>query len=68
MDFTIERLLLLPGTFDVTASLYDYSLLHAFDFRHRALRFDVDPGLPRETHGVISMDGAWHVSEAVKRT
>jgi ABC-2 type transport system ATP-binding protein len=67
VDFTVDRLLLLQGTFDITASLYDYSLLHAFDFRHRALRFDVDPGVPREAHGVVSLDGAWRVSEPAKR-
>lgn len=68
VDFTVERLMLLQGTFDITASLYDYSLLHAFDFRHRALRFDVDPGVPRESHGVVSLGGEWHVSQHAATT
>ena len=46
VDLTIDRLMLLPGTYDISASLYDYAIVHPFDFRQRALRFDVDAGDP----------------------
>jgi ABC-2 type transport system ATP-binding protein len=62
VDLVISPLLLLPGTYDVSAALVDHSALHIFDFRHRALRFDVDPGTPHETYGgVVSLAGTWRV-------
>lgn len=59
VDLTVDRLLLLQGTYDVSASIYDYACLHPFDFRHRAFRFDVDPGEPREGYGFVSLGGQW---------
>jgi ABC-2 type transport system ATP-binding protein len=67
VDLRIDRLLLLPGTYDVTASLYDYSCLHAYDFRHRAFRFDVEAGEPREEYGLVSLGGQWDV-DAMRST
>jgi ABC-type polysaccharide/polyol phosphate transport system ATPase subunit len=61
VDLQIPRLLLLPGTYDVTASIYDYSCLHPFDYRQGALRFDVDRSTPAESHGVVSLDGRWRI-------
>ncbi len=56
----VDRLMLLPGTYDISASLYDYAIVHPFDFRQRVVRFDVDPGTPHETFGgVMSLDGRW---------
>jgi hypothetical protein len=40
-------------------SLYDYSCAHAFDFRHRTRRFDVERGDPAEEHGVMALGGTW---------
>ena len=62
VDFTVDRLLLTPGTYDVSASIYDYACLHPFDFRHRAFRFDVEPGEPRESYGVVSLGGRWSLA------
>jgi ABC-2 type transport system ATP-binding protein len=60
MDLTVDALMLLPGTYDISASLYDYAIVHPFDFRQRAVRFDVDPGTPHETFGgVMSLNGRW---------
>jgi ABC-2 type transport system ATP-binding protein len=59
VDLRIERLLLIPGTYDVSGTLYDQTLSHAYDHRHRIFRFDVEPGTPPERHGVVSFGGTW---------
>jgi ABC-2 type transport system ATP-binding protein len=62
VDWHVGRLLLLPGTYDLSASVVDYSIVHTFDYLQRAFRFDVDPGIPHETFGgLVSFDGRWDV-------
>jgi ABC-2 type transport system ATP-binding protein len=65
IDLVVPKLLLLPGTYDISVALTDYSFLHPYDHRHRAHRFDVELGEPRETQGggIVSMAGHWEVSE-----
>lgn len=46
VDLHVPRLLLLPGTYDLSAAIYDYTRQHPYDHRHRAYRFDVEPGTP----------------------
>ncbi len=65
VDLAVERLLILPGTYDASAVLTDYAALHIYDHRHRAVRFDVEPGNPHETDGgLVSLDGVWRVHPA----
>jgi ABC-type polysaccharide/polyol phosphate transport system ATPase subunit len=66
VELRVDRLMLAPGTYDLSVSLYDYSCSHAFDFRHKTLRFDVERGDPAEEHGVMALGGSWEgaVSEA----
>jgi ABC-type polysaccharide/polyol phosphate transport system ATPase subunit len=59
VDLRIDKLMLVRGIYDLSASLFDYSCLHAYDFRHRAFRFDVELGQPEEEHGVVSLGGTW---------
>jgi ABC-type polysaccharide/polyol phosphate transport system ATPase subunit len=59
VDLHVPRLLLLPGTYDLSAAVYDWTRQHPYDHRHRAVRFDVEPGLPREEHGLTSLGGTW---------
>jgi ABC-2 type transport system ATP-binding protein len=62
VDVAVDRLLLLPGTYDLTVAFTDYSALHPFDYRHRVLRFDVEAGEPRESFGgLVSLGGRWSV-------
>jgi len=64
IELTIDRMLLLPGTYDVTVSLYDHAITHPYDFRQKVLRFDVEAGTPHETFGgVVSLAGRWAVTE-----
>jgi ABC-2 type transport system ATP-binding protein len=59
IDFHVARLLLVRGIYDLSVSLVDHSVLHAYDFRHRAFRFDVERGTPEEQYGVVSLGGEW---------
>jgi len=62
VDLEVERLLLLPGTYAVSAACTDETITHTFDHRHRALHFDVKPGIPHETFGgLVSFDGRWRI-------
>jgi hypothetical protein len=67
VDFHVGQLMLVPGTYDLTVSLYDYACLHPFDFRHKVMRFDVQPGVPRENYGVVSLGGQWKVPDSIPR-
>jgi ABC-type polysaccharide/polyol phosphate transport system ATPase subunit len=62
MDLRVDRLMLAPGTYDLSVSLFDYSLSHAYDFRHRTVRFDVERGEPNEEHGVMALGGSWEAA------
>jgi ABC-type polysaccharide/polyol phosphate transport system ATPase subunit len=61
--YRAERLLLLPGTYDLSAAVYDFALNHPYDHRERALRFDVEFGDPREERGLVSFGGDWSMGE-----
>jgi len=62
VDLEVGRLMLLPGTYDISASLVDHAALHFFDYHQRAYRFDVGPGTPHETFGgVVSLGGTWAI-------
>lgn len=65
IDLSIPQLMLLPGTYDISVSLVDHEVLHTFDFHQRAVRFDVEAGVPHETYGgVVSLGGTWsHADE-----
>ena len=60
VDLVVDRLPLLPGTYDMNVSVHDYSILHEYDVRHRAFRFDVEQGEPRESLGLVTLGGRWH--------
>jgi ABC-2 type transport system ATP-binding protein len=63
VDFHVPRLMLLPGTYDVTASIWDYTITRPFDGVDKILRFDVDHGAPTEHHGFMSLGGEWNIVE-----
>ena len=59
IDLAIPRLMLQPGTFDVLASLVDYTTTHTYDFLRHCYRFDVEAGRPRESGGIVALGGEW---------
>ena len=63
IDLRIDRLLLTPGTYDITVALYDHAILHPYDVRTHIVRFHVEPGDPRESFGVVSLGGRWTIGD-----
>ena len=66
VDLLVPRLLLLPGTYDLSGAVYDFSRQHPYDHRHRVYRFDVEPGHPREEHGFVSLGGSWRLDDPAR--
>jgi hypothetical protein len=65
VDLVVDPLPLLPGTYDLSGAITDDAALHVYDHRHRALRFDVEPGTPRESAGgLVTLNGRWHLSSS----
>jgi ABC-type polysaccharide/polyol phosphate transport system ATPase subunit len=65
VDITFDPVLLLPGSYDLTVSLYDHTCLHPYDFRQNVLRFDVDRGPIGENVGVVSLAPKWRIGDPV---
>jgi len=63
VDVTFDVLRLLPGTYDLSVTLTDFSSLHAYDVRTDILRFDVERGVFREESGVVSLGGRWVIDD-----
>ena len=62
VDLHVDRLMLLLGSYDLSAECTNDSFSHTYHQRHRALRFDVKPGSPHETFGgLMSLGGRWAV-------
>jgi ABC-2 type transport system ATP-binding protein len=61
VDILFDTLRLLPGTYDLSVSLRDYGMVHAYDVRKEVMRFDVERGPLREQAGVFALDGQWKV-------
>jgi hypothetical protein len=59
IDFKVDTLPLLPGSYEIGASLFDLTRSRGFDRRTRILKFDVDPGRPHEHDGIVTLGGSW---------
>jgi ABC-2 type transport system ATP-binding protein len=59
IDLRVDRLLLLPGTYDVSTWLFNMTGGQSYDARHRSFRFDVEFGEPHEEFGLVSLGGTW---------
>jgi ABC-2 type transport system ATP-binding protein len=62
VDLTVPRLMLTPGTYELTVAAYDRSLVHAYDHREKVVRFDVMPGDPKDQFGIVSLGGSWSLA------
>jgi len=60
VDLLLPKVLLAGGRFEITAAITapDH---HPYDVRHRLLGFEVLPGRPRDSGGVVCTEGVWHL-------
>jgi ABC-type polysaccharide/polyol phosphate transport system ATPase subunit len=59
VDLRIPKLMLQNNTYDLSASIVDYTTTHIYDYLRRCIRFDVEHGEPRESGGFIALGGQW---------
>ncbi|MFP4082407.1 MAG: ABC transporter ATP-binding protein [Candidatus Aminicenantes bacterium] len=60
IDYTIPSIPFLPGTYFFTASIYDYTCLHAYDHWERCFRFSVvETDKIKERYGVVYIPSKW---------
>jgi len=59
IELQFDRFMLQPGTFDISASINDFTCTQIVDYMRRCLRFDVLHGDPRETGGYVALGGKW---------
>jgi ABC-type polysaccharide/polyol phosphate transport system ATPase subunit len=67
VDIVFDSVRLLPRTYDLHVSIYDYNLMHPYDFRQNVLRFDVERGPNHDQFGVASLGGKWQIGDVVSR-
>jgi ABC-type polysaccharide/polyol phosphate transport system ATPase subunit len=59
LDYTIERLPLLPGRYLISASVYDHDLIVPYDHRDRFMSLLVLEGGTGEQFGVVEFPATW---------
>jgi hypothetical protein len=57
--YVIERLPLLAGAYELSASCYDRSCTHPYDHHHRRFPFRVHPVAMGERLGLVQMQATW---------
>lgn len=57
--YRVERLPLLPGHYLVSASLYDETCTHAYDYHDHMYELVVEPGDHQERYGIVWLAGRW---------
>lgn len=63
IDLIFDSFRLLPGTYQATVALTDYSRIHDYDVRKDIITFEVDPGDHREVSGLVALGGRWELVE-----
>lgn len=59
VDYHVPRFLGVPGPYEISASMLDHECQQPYDVRHRFFAFDVLPGHPNDSDGIVSMGGSW---------
>jgi hypothetical protein len=64
LDFVIASLPLAAGHYEISASVYDQTVAHKYDYRHRAFSFSVQPRSAWDKLGVVRLTGDWHLRDS----
>jgi hypothetical protein len=59
VDFTMDRLALTPGSYQLTTGIWDEHVLHPYDVQERAWILHVQPGSSRHREGMVDLGGRW---------
>ena len=59
IDYHIDELRLLPGAYDLSATIFDLDDSDPYDVRHRFKRFYVELGSTIDFDGFVSLGGQW---------
>ncbi len=59
IDYIVDMLPLLEGTYELSAVVYDQDCLHAYDHQHRMYSFIVQRGAVKERYGMIYIPCQW---------
>ena len=61
IDYIVDMLPLLEGTYELSAVVYDQACLHAYDHQHRTYSFMVQRGVVKERYGRIYIPCQWRL-------
>lgn len=61
IDYIVDVLPLLEGSYELSAVVYDQDGLHAYDHQHRMHTFIVQRGAVKERYGMIYMPAQWRL-------
>jgi ABC-type polysaccharide/polyol phosphate transport system ATPase subunit len=61
IDYIVDMLPLLEGTYELSAAVYDQDGLHAYDHQHRMYSFIVQRGTVKERYGMIYIPCEWRL-------
>ena len=59
IEYLVPTLLLTPGNYELSATLFDFGCVDPYDVRHRFMSFAVDHGTPPDFDGRFCMGGTW---------
>ena len=59
IDYIVELLPLLEGSYELSAAVYDHDGLHAYDHQHRMYTFIVQRGTVKERYGIFYIPSRW---------
>ncbi|MCU4185563.1 ABC transporter ATP-binding protein [Acidiferrimicrobium sp. IK] len=67
VDVDFDRLLLLPGTYDLSVGICDRTKFHTYDHRQNLQRLDVERGSIYEQFGYVSLAPRWTITPHDRR-
>lgn len=59
VDLVVDRLSLVPGSYQLTTGIWDEHVLHPYDVQERGWVLHVQPGSSRQRDGLVDLGGRW---------